>query len=404
MNDILVGRQPIYGRSLEVVAYELLFRGQWLGLAGAAEGDRATSQVILNAVTDIGLDRVVGEHDAFLNVTRSFIVGDHPLPVPSDRVVLEILEDIQVDDEVLAGLQALRARGFRIALDDFVLNAETRAFVELADIVKIDILEASEDEVRRQVELLRSYDVELLAEKIETYDACEICRELGFDYFQGFFLAKPRTIQGRSVSPSHLNLLKLLAELQRPDFDFEHASDVVSVDVGLSYRLLRHMNSALYGMPRPVESIHEALVYLGAHKVRNMIALLALAAAGDKPQDLLSRSMQRAKMCELMARRSDAGDAEQYFTAGLFSTLDALLDLPMADVLGRLPLSGDLHEALLVRKGPIGNALTAAVGFECGDLEATRFAPLPPDGVQECFLEALDWVRAMQADLRSMAA
>ncbi len=404
MKDILVGRQPIYGRTLNVCAYELLFRGEGLDLSQSEDGDRATSEVILNAVSEIGLDRVVGERLAFLNLTRSFIVGDYPLPVPPERVVLEVLEDVMAEPRVLEGLRRLRGQGFRIALDDFVFTEQTRPLLEFADIVKVDLLHADEAEVRRQVELLRPYRVELLAEKIETQEMCDLCRDVGFQYFQGFFLAKPRIVKGRSIAPAHVNLLRLLAELQQPDFEFERAQELVSKDVGISLRLLRHMNSALYGMPRKIDSVHETLVYLGLDNVKNLTALLLLSSVGGKPQDLLATSMQRAKTCELVAVRQGVADSSRYFTVGLFSTLDALLDVSMESVLSRLPLSEDLHDALLDHAGPLGSALNVALALERADWEGATASGLTLEAAQECLLEALDWVRGVECDLVAMAA
>ncbi len=403
MNTIFVGRQPIYGRDLDVHAYELLFRGADLDPSRDGEGDRATSRVILNAVHDIGLDRVVGERQAFLNVTRSFLVGDHPLPVPPERVVLEVLEDVAVDDAVLAGVERLRAQGFRIALDDFEYRDDLRPLLERADLVKLDVLGLEPAEIARRVEQVRPFRVELLAEKIEDCETYELCRALGFQYFQGYFLARPGNVEGRALSPAHLQLLRLLAELQQPDFDFERAQELVCLDLGLSYRLLRHMNSALYGMPRRIESVREALVYLGVDNVRNLTALLLLASGSEKPIDLLAIAVQRAKTCELLARCSGAAAPEVHFTAGLFSMLEAVLEVPMEQALGPLPLAADLREALLEGTGPVGAVLTAALALEGGDPAAAAALGLGGGGIESCVVDALEWVREVEFELREAA-
>ncbi|MCZ6596770.1 MAG: hypothetical protein O7B99_03955, partial [Planctomycetota bacterium] len=181
MQDVYVGRQPIYGRGLDVYAYEILFRSGDVDHADFVEGDRATSQVILNTFSEIGLDRVVGERLAFLNVTRGFIIGEYPLPVPHDRVVLEVLEDILPEVEVVEGLKEMRRQCYTIALDDFVLTDSTEALLELGDIVKIDCLTLDPGEIQEQYELLKPYGLKLLAEKIETQDQFDACRSLGFE-------------------------------------------------------------------------------------------------------------------------------------------------------------------------------------------------------------------------------
>ena len=194
MQDIYLGRQPIHGRNLDVIAYELLFRRGEGNHANVSAGDRATSRVILNTFAGLGLERVVGNRTAFLNITRSFIVGTYPLPVPPDRVVLEVLEGVTPDAEVLGGLERLKHLGYRIALDDFVLDEGTRALLPYADIVKVDCLDQSPSELRDQVERLRPHGLLLLAEKVETQEQLDRCRGLGFDYFQGYHLSRPDVI------------------------------------------------------------------------------------------------------------------------------------------------------------------------------------------------------------------
>ena len=266
MQDFYIGRQPIYGRNLDVYAYELLFRGGEANYADFTEGDRATSMVILNAFTEIGLDRVVGERLAFLNLTRGFIIGEYPLPVPHERVVLEVLEDVRPEPQVLRGLRRLKSEGYLIALDDFVFSERYRPLLPLADIVKVDCLHLSGDEIRDQVEQLKGFRGKLLAEKIETQEQFNICREVGFDFFQGFFLSRPGVIHEKGVSANRLNLLRLLADLQDPDCEFDRVHEIVAQDVALSYKILRHINTAAFGLRRRIESVREALVYLGFNK------------------------------------------------------------------------------------------------------------------------------------------
>src|SRR5262245_36227492 len=184
--DIFVGRQPIYGRRLELYAYELLYRGGDVDYADFSEGDRATSQVLLNAFTEFGLERIVGGHLAFINLTRGFIVGEYPLPVPRTQVVLEVLEEVEPDTQVLEGLQDLRRRGFKIALDDFVYHEDRKPMLSLADIVKVDILGLANEDIHARFQQLKPLGIKLLAEKIETREQFVLCREMGFDYFQGY--------------------------------------------------------------------------------------------------------------------------------------------------------------------------------------------------------------------------
>lgn len=404
MQDIYVGRQPIYGRRLEVYAYELLYRGGPVDFADFEEGDRATSQVLLNAFNEFGVERVVGSRLAFVNLTRGFIIGEYPLPLPRSKVVLEVLEDVPADEEVIAGLRALRKQGYRIALDDFIHCPATEPLLPLSDIVKVDVLGLSEEQILERVGLLRTYGPKLLAEKIESREQFEVCQEAGFEYFQGYFLARPSVLQGVSIPSSRLNLLRLLADLLDPDCAIDRVQEIVSQDVTLSYRLLRHINAAKHGLTRRIESIRETVLYLGLSLVRNLASLFLLSQLDDTPHELLVISMMRARMCENLARAARQPGAHQYFTVGLFSTLDVLLGAPMAAVLSKLPLAEEPRRALLEHTGPLGEALSCAIAYEQGNWDLVRCLSLPPGTIKTAFLDTVAWVEAVDRELLSDAA
>ena len=403
-HDIFVGRQPIYGRRLELYAYELLYRGADVDYADFTEGDRATSQVLLNTFTEFGLERIVGGHLAFVNLTRGFIVGEYPLPVPRTQVVLEVLEEVEPDEQVLQGLRELRRRGFKIALDDFVYDESKEPMLALADIVKIDVLGLAPDEIRARFQRLHPLGLRLLAEKIETREQFELCREMGFDYFQGYFLAKPNVVSGQSIPASGVNLLRLMAEFQSPDHDFDRIAEIVSQDVALSYKLLRHINAAIYGMPRRIDSIKETVTYLGLSTVKNLACLFMLSDTGSQPHELLVMAMMRARMCELLARANHVENASSYFTVGLFSTLDALLGTPLDRVVKRLPLSQEIQDALLDGKGPMGEALRCVLAYERGDWAAVDCFGLTRAAIKTAFLDAVVWVETVDKELAALEA
>lgn len=395
MQDVYIGRQPIFDRNLEVYAYELLFRGGNLNQATQAnvpfDGDRATSQVIVNAFIEIGLERIVGNQPAFINLTRSFVTAPTPLPFPQDRVVLEILEDIEPDAEVLAGLRALAGQGYQVALDDFVFKEDRRALLELAHIVKIDLLAVPREEIQAQVALLRRHDVKLIAEKVETREDFEQCRDLGFDYFQGYFLSRPNIVQGRQLPPNRLAVLQLLARLQDPQAGPGDIERLVAQDVALSYKLLRYINSAFFALPKKIESIRQAVVYLGTRAIRTWVSLLVVAGLDDKPAALVNQAMQRARMCELLAQRARCPQPEAFFTVGLFSLLEALIDAPLETILDSLPFTDDIRNALLRQEGLYGEALTCAIAYEHGRFAGARFQRLGPTDMTDAYLAATYW-------------
>jgi len=402
--DIFVGRQPIYGRRLELYAYELLYRGGDVDYADFTEGDRATSEVLLSTFSEFGLERIVGGHLAFINLTRGFIVGEYPLPVPRTRVVLEVLEEVEPDEEVIEGLQRLRRRGFKIALDDFVYRPECEPMLAQADIVKVDILGLPPEEIQKRFDQLSPRGLKLLAEKIETREQFTQCREMGFDYFQGYFLAKPNVVAGSTVPANGYNLLRLMAEFHDPQVDPARIVAIISQDVGLSYRLLRHASESTQGAPRRVSSIEEAVQHLGLATVRSLASLFLLASAEEPPHELLVTAMLRARMCELLARAQGMVDGTVHFAAGLLSTLDAVLGLPMEHALRKLPLSAELSEALLDGRGPIGEALRCTLAYERGDWAAVRCSGLSRQAIKQAFLDAVLWVERVDREILAVGA
>ncbi|MEC4675046.1 MAG: EAL domain-containing protein [Nitrospirota bacterium] len=254
-NTAFVGRQPIYERSLKVFGYELLFRNSQVNKASFTDGDAATAQVMLNTFIEIGLDHIVDQHLAFINLTRDFVLGNFCMALPKNRVVLEVIENLDVDQELIDALRRLSNLGYRIALDDFVYHESLKPLVELADIIKVDVLELDRASIEKHVGILRQYPVKLLAEKVETYEDFEFCRELGFDYFQGYFFCKPNVIAGKPLSA---NRMALLAQMHDPALKTCEHERILNEDLSLSPQALRYMNSIILVMTKQEDSINEA--------------------------------------------------------------------------------------------------------------------------------------------------
>jgi EAL and modified HD-GYP domain-containing signal transduction protein len=401
MDNIFVGRQPIFDRDSNLYAYELLFRDGAQNSAGVLDGDQATSQVIINVFLEIGLDRIVGPHRAFINLTRRFFTDQESLPLPAERVVLEVLEDVPSDPEVIAGLSAYVRDGYLVALDDFVFDESLRPLIELAHIIKIDLKAFSRSGLEEQVQLLRAWDVKLLAEKVETEEEFDYCRRLGFDYFQGFFLSRPNIVQGAQLPPNRLGVLQLLAKLQDPTAEASDLEEIIGHDVALSYKLLRYLNSAFFALPREVESLRAAVIYLGTQTIQRWASLLLLARLAERPSELMSQSLQRAKMCEVLAKLANRLHSDSYFTVGLFSLLDAVMRVPFQEIVEALPLTIEVHDALLRFQGPYGEALTSVIAYEQGYFRESQFADLTPAQMTEAYLESVSWASHATTLLRS---
>lgn len=398
MPDVFVARQPIFDRDLDVFAYELLFRRADMASADVIDGDRATSEVILNAFTVIGLTELVGVHRAFINMTRSFLLREQGVTLPADRVVLEVLEDVDPDAALVDALREWASRGYLISLDDFVFHESRLPLIELADVIKVEITALTPTQLAEHVRLLRPYKAKLLAEKVETREQYELCHRLGFDYFQGYFLERPNVLRGTSIPTGHLPALSLLAALNRPDVEVNELEDIVSRDVSLSYKLLRYLNSPLFPVKRRIESLRQALVYLGKQELQAWASLLILSSVPDKPQELMTTLMVRAKMCELLAQRLGLANPKSYFTIGLFSGLDALMDAPLAVVLQHVSLSDDVAAALLHRAGNGGRVLDCVLSYEHANWPRIAEMDIQADAVIESYVQAVQWANRAAAE------
>ena len=362
-----VARQPIYDRRLDLVAYELLYRPGKPDRASAIDPDAATSSVILNAFAEIGLDNLVGDSLVHINVSRRFLLAaDHP-PLRSDRVVLEVPGALAADAAALTAISNLRALGYRIALDNFVYDRSNHRLVECCDIVKVDVVGRDLREIAEQVRALAPYEAQLLAAKVEDYELFEACRTLGFDLYQGYFFCTPKLVQSKGIPSNQLERLRLIARLEAPNVEFEELKTLISRDIGLSYRFLRYANSAFFSMRRKVDSIHDALVMLGEQTVKRWTTLIVLAGIQGKPHELIVTALVRARMCELLAGPFDARERDGFFTTGLFSVVDALMDAPMDEVVEWLPFSDDISTALVRRLGLKGEVLRVVIAYERGE-------------------------------------
>jgi EAL and modified HD-GYP domain-containing signal transduction protein len=391
-----LARQSIYDVELVPAGYELLYRSRPVAEGSAApEVDSASesamsASTLTVALTDIGLDAIVGQHPAWVNVGDAFLLDDLAAALPPERTVIEVLETTAGNSQILDAAARLRSDGYRIALDDFVFRPELAPLLEVADVVKIDVLTVRPHELAEQVRVLRSYDVQLLAEKVETYETLEQCRELGFTMFQGYFLSKPRLLSSARHAGNMTLRMQLVAQLHDEDADFDRLAEVIASDVTLSYQMLRYINSAFVGLRRPVSSIREALIELGSRRVRSWATLLLLTEAAVGRRELAVTALHRANMCESLAQAT-AQNTDSAFTVGLLSVVDALLDTPLSQAVADLPLNPEVRAALLKRDGHLGDILARTIAYERGDFDVATRAPLDPAILTRAYLDAIEW-------------
>jgi c-di-GMP phosphodiesterase len=383
-----IGRQGIYDRRQEKFAYELLFRSCETDHAIILDDDLATTQVILNAFAEIGLDQIVGGHKAFINLTQKFIQGLIPIPFETSRVVLEIPETLELTLQNIAGIRRLRGEGYSLALDD-VDSYAFMPLIELVDYVKIDLVTTPRARLGELVQAFKCYPVKMLAEKVETQQELNLCLHLGFEYFQGFFLCKPSVSKVRTILPNRMVILQLLGELVNPELDFNRLERVLSRDTSMGYRLLQLVSSAQFGMLQEVKSLRQAITLVGIEQLRKWLVLFLMHDTDEKKRELVSIAMMRAWMCQLLAQRAGMRGGEEYFLVGLFSLLDALYDMPMHAIVEQLPLAADVRTALLDHTGDKGQALACVLAFERADWGAVEYHHLTAASIRAMFYAAV---------------
>jgi len=395
--EVYVARQPIFNAEKELFGYELLFREGMSNYFPDIDGSTATSHVLYNSFFTIGIDKIIGDNTAFINFTEDLLVKKLPLMFPPEKVVVEVLETVEPKDEVVAACKEIADQGYHLALDDFFYDKDLESLIALANIIKFDFQATSFEKVSQYIEKLSKYDVILLAEKVENYDEFKIARAMGFKLFQGYFFSKPEILKGRDISSVQMSLLQVMAEVNKDNFEFSKVERIISRDVGISYKLLRYMNSAYYRRVCEISSIKQAIVLLGERGMRGFVSLIAMSKlAADKPDELVRSSVIRAKFCELMAQfKSDGLDPSELFTIGLFSLIDAILDDTMENLLGKLPLTDSIKKALLEKEGKLYQYLELSIAYQMAEWDkVSKIANtirMDESKLPEYFAEAVAW-------------
>jgi EAL and modified HD-GYP domain-containing signal transduction protein len=382
--DVLIARQPVYDLALRVVAYELLVQRR----DGSSVAEEAEAS---STISEIGLNLVAG-HPAYVPVSRAFLLEGYTTTLPAERAFLEVGPELQLDRAAQSTIEELVASGYRLVLVDLEPGSPAEALLPLAHVVGVDIRKVESGMLKAEVARLRGYGATLLARGVEDHDGLELCQDAGFDLLQGYFFCTPRVVsESGVVHVNKLARLQMLGELQKPDIDFDSLQEIISRDVALSYNLLRFINSAFFALPRRVESIRDALVLLGLMNVRKWATLMTLADSDDKPRELVMTSVVRARMCEMLARSYQHKDAEGFFTTGLFSVVDAMMDTSMVELLAQLPLSREIIEALLNYEGQKGRILRAVIAYERGAFGELGELPPTRTPLADVYSEAVQW-------------
>ncbi|MCX6632514.1 MAG: HDOD domain-containing protein [Candidatus Solibacter sp.] len=383
---VYLGRQP----------YELLYRrSAGDTTARFQDADQASAEVMLKAFLEIGLHTVSPLQPVFINHTRHLLAMDPILP--ADRCVIEVLEDVVADPETLAALRRLKDLKYRIALDDFVYAEELIPMIELADYVKLDLLALGAGRFQEQFDLLRRFDIAIIAEKIESEAEFRWCRKLGCALFQGYYLRRPEMLSGRRIPSNRLSVLSLLSECANLESSASMIAATIERDAPLTYGLLRLANSALHRRRSEIRSPAQAVMMLGMDFVSRWATLLVLAGNDDCPAGYLEAALQRARISELIGASLHCSAQEAYIT-GLLSTLDSVFNEPLASLVEPLPIDIRFKRALLQREGALGAVLDCVLAYESGEWTPGGQAP-SAEHMQKAFWDAADYARQMIAQM-----
>lgn len=396
--DLLLARQPVFNKSQDVVAYQLLYRSDAEQAPKTINDHLATSSVILNTYASICQDGQVRSLPCYIKLTEKTLLADDFPDLPKEHFILEILGHTKLTEAVVERVKFLNQQGYRLALSDFTLDNKYAPVLNLVHILKLDIQKIGLDKLPKLVQTLRPYHLELLADKVETQQEFRTCHELGFALFQGYFLQKPEPIKGKKLGSSKVLLLQMMVELQNPSATAQSVEQLVINDPLLTYRILRVVNSAAFSLQREIESLSHAISLLGFEQIRKWVSLFLVTDTQDKPEELTRSMLVRGRMCELLAEMMGYDQPINNFITGLFSKLDVLLDMEMPELLEQIPLQADVKGALLSYEGRLGQVLKQVCQYENGQFAEMQMM-LDKAYYEAAYRHSLNWSQQVMKSL-----
>jgi c-di-GMP-related signal transduction protein len=395
-----VARQPILTKDEKIFGYELLFRDGVENFFCSSDPE-AASRSTLDTSMLMGLDLLCDGRRAFINCTREMLLKDYVTLVPSNQTVVEILETVPPDDLVMAACQRLKEAGYMIALDDFAIDDPRAPLTEVADIIKVDLKRTTPAECAAMIKRYGPWRCRMLAEKVETREEFVAASKAGFVYFQGYFFRRPEVLATHEVPANRINYVRMLQTVSKPELDPREIEDAIKSEASLCYRLLRYLNSAVFGFANEIHSVRHALAMLGEREVRRWVRLVVTLAAGQgKSSELVLSALVRARFCELLSPKIQHGESD-LFLLGLLSMMDAILEIPMPEVLDRVPIDQETKALLLGGTGRLRPLYQLMLARESGDwqnaAELSKSLHLSDGEVAEAYWSAMQWARQVSA-------
>jgi len=375
-------RRPVFDQSLEVVAYELILGD---GPVTEIAFDEESGRLVVNSVVNLDVTKLSADRPLQLTVTSSVFDSELPPQLATEHVALVLGRGVDPSPSVAAALEYLNTAGYRIVLDDLAANPGLHQILRLAHAVKVNTKRSSGPSLKRQIAIMKTAGVDLVADCVESYDELRSAAKQGFNQFQGTFLSRPDAFRNTRAPAVQIAALELVTLLQNPDADLSDIAEVIRRDVSLSYRILKVVNSAQYSLTRPLSSIEEAVMLVGTKQIVEWVGMISMSKLNDKPSELTRVAMVRARVCESLAHRLGRQDVQRFQVVGLFSVIEALLDVPAEKVLASLPLSPEIVDAIVSSGGIMGEVLKGVIAYEAGDWQRAHIVGINDDVLASAF-------------------
>jgi c-di-GMP phosphodiesterase len=395
--EYLLSRQPIFKSKVELAGYEI--RSRAVGEKAEAGETEDASRATFSLLSGAGLEHIVGQYLCFINLTPQAVHDELWNQLPSDNVVLGFFDEFNPSDPVAAKLKDLIGSGVRVALSGNLNPHSLEAIGSEAYALKLNVTSMEPGDLEKKFGELKGYKVPLLADCVDTYDDLEFCRMLGFDLYQGRFISRSASAEEKDIPVNRLAMMRIMSKLHDPKLAIPDLGKLISLDAALSYKLLSYANSAAVALPRNVSSIDHAVRLIGLDRLRTWATVLLLSTVEEKPRELMTIALVRARMCELLSGTVKNAEKDSYFSAGLLSVIDALLDTSMEKAVAGLPLTGEVKSALISKSGSIGQALRCTVAYENADWDEVQFYGMSPGPIRDAYVQSIGWARELTGGL-----
>lgn len=398
MSESFIGRQPVLDEHTDTFAYNLMFQGGTEDYFTKVNADDSKRNILDSEAFRDELDILSSNKRIFITFTEKLLLEGYWSVLPKDQAIIEISESVQPSPDIIDVCKTLKSNGYMLAMGDFHYSSAWEPVIEIADVLKVNIKTSSKNEVEAYAIKYAQEHVKLLAERVETLQDYYHLRKLGYNYFQGYYFSKPEIIRSEQMPTSRITKLRLIHEVNKVDFEFKEAEDILKHDPGLTYKLLSFVNSAAMGLRTEVHGIRQALTMIGQQNLRKWLSILAVSTFTDKkPDELMHTVVRRGQFCELLAPGFGlkSNGAQASFLIGMFSLLDAVIDLPIEKVFKSIPLSDDIRDTILGKETEYSDVLDLAITFEIGDWQKISDIieknNLDSRDVIRCHIKSIEW-------------